>query len=56
MMALAIFLAAGTAVFVGAIIIMVCRDLFDVYRDRRRRRNREATGRLGTGTSLNWIG
>jgi 4-hydroxybenzoate polyprenyltransferase len=38
---LAAILAVAVALFVGAIIVMVCRDLFDVYRDRRSRRRRD---------------
>jgi hypothetical protein len=46
MMVLAILLAVAVVVFAGAIIVMVSRDVFDMFRDRRKRRRRRERGAM----------
>jgi uncharacterized protein (DUF2062 family) len=45
---LAVLVGVVVAVFIGAVIVMTCRDLFDMGRDRRRRRQRRRA-QLGEG-------
>jgi 4-hydroxybenzoate polyprenyltransferase len=51
---LAVLVGVVVAVFVGAVIVMVCRDLFDMGRDRRRRRRRRRDRALVRGEDSTW--
>jgi hypothetical protein len=51
---LAVLIGVAVAVFVVAAIVMVCRDLFDMGRDRRRRRRRRRDSGLVRGEDSTW--
>jgi hypothetical protein len=50
----AILIGVVVAVFIGAVIVMVCRDLFDMSRDRRRRRQRRRDRSSVRGEDSTW--
>jgi 4-hydroxybenzoate polyprenyltransferase len=50
----AILVGVVVAVFIGAVIVMVCRDLFDMGRDRRRRRQRRRDRSSVRGEDSTW--
>jgi hypothetical protein len=51
---LAVLVAVIVAVFVGAAIVMVCRDLLDMGADRRRRRRRRRDRSSMRGEDSTW--
>jgi uncharacterized protein (DUF2062 family) len=51
---LAVLIGVAVAGFIGAVIVMVCWDLFDMGQDRRRRRRRRRDRGLVRGEDSTW--